>query len=183
MHSVSARGTGTPSAAWVGMKPTTPQPQQDLAPFPFQKLDAYIQSRELAAEVHRANIGETELHSAPSALRRCPWTPSTAWTPSTPIRDQATRAAKSVFLNVSEALPDTQLGVRRRHFTIARNSLCEVAAAVDLAVAIGALPAPVAAELVGRMQRVGALVAGSCGRRVAGPRAQRGAQVRAVARF
>jgi len=137
MHSVLARGTGTPSAAWVGMKPTTtPQPQQDLAPFPLQKLDAYIQSRELAAGVHRANIGDTEL------------------------RDQATRAAKSVFLNISEALPDTQLGVRRRHFTVARNSLCEVAAAVDLAVAIGALPAPVAAELVGRMQRVGALVAG-----------------------
>ena len=119
------------------MKPTTTaQPPQDITPFPFQKLEVYIQSRELAAGVHRANIGDAEL------------------------RDQATRAAKSAFLNVSEGLPDTQLGVRRRHFTIARNSLCEVAAAVDLAVAIGALPAAVAGELVGRMQRVAALLSG-----------------------
>jgi hypothetical protein len=57
-------------------------------------------------------------------------------------------------------LPDTQLWVRRRHFAIARNSLCEVAAAVDLAVAIGALPGAVAGELVARMQRVAALLAG-----------------------
>ena len=119
------------------MKPTTTtQPQLDLSPFPFQKLEVYIQSRELAAGVHQAGIGDPEL------------------------RDQATRAAKSVFLNISEGLPDAQLGVRRRHFCIARNSLCEVAAAVDLAVAIGALPAAVAGELVGRMQRVAQLLAG-----------------------
>ncbi len=145
----------------VGMKPTTTtQPPQDLSPFPFQKLEVYVQSRELAAAVHRAGIGDTELHSAPTALRRRPRTPSSSWTPSTPVRDQATRAAKSVFLNLAEGLPDAQLGVRRRHFAIARNSLCEVAAAVDLAAAIGALPAGVAGELVGRMQRVGQLLAG-----------------------
>ncbi len=119
------------------MKPTTTtQPPHDLQPFPFQKLEVYIQSRELAAGLHRASIGDAEL------------------------RDQATRAAKSVFLNISEGLPDSQLGVRRRHFAIARNSLCEVAAAVDLAVAIGALPAAVAGELVARIQRVAALLAG-----------------------
>jgi four helix bundle protein len=112
------------------------QPLQDLTPFPFQKLEVYIQSRELAAGVHRAGIGDAEL------------------------RDQATRAAKSTFLNLSEALPDTQLGVRRRHFTIARNSLCEVAAAIDLAVAIGALPAAVASDLVCRVQRVAVLIVG-----------------------
>ena len=119
------------------MKPTTTtQPPQDLSPFPFQKLEVYIQARELAAAVHRANIGDAEL------------------------RDQATRAAKSVFLNISEGLPDTQLGVRRRHFGIARNSLCEVAAAVDLAAAVAALSVGVAGELVGRMQRVATLLAG-----------------------
>ncbi len=63
-------------------------------------------------------------------------------------------------VSTASGLPDTQLGVRRRHFTIARNSLCEVAAAVDLAVAIGALPAAAAGELVGRLQRVAALLAG-----------------------
>ena len=119
------------------MKPTTTtQPQQDLSPFRFQKLDVYIQSRELAAAVHRAGIGDSEL------------------------RDQATRAAKSVFLNIAEGLPDAQLGVRRRHFTIARNSLCEVAAAVDLAVAIAALPVAVGGELVMRIQRVAVLLGG-----------------------
>jgi four helix bundle protein len=134
---VSARGTGTPSAPWVGMKPTTTtQPPQNLSPFPFQKLEVYIQARELAAGVHFANIGDVEL------------------------RDQATRAAKSVFLNLAEGLPDSQLGVRRRHFCIARNSLCEVAAAVDLAAAMGALPVVVAGELVGRIERVGRLLGG-----------------------
>ena len=119
------------------MKPTTTtQPPQDLSPFPFQKLEVYVQSRDLAVGVHRAGIGDAEL------------------------RDQATRAAKSVFLNLAEGLPDAQLGVRRRHFAIARNSLCEVAAAVDLAVAIGALPPAVGGELVGRMQRVAVLLAG-----------------------
>jgi four helix bundle protein len=120
----------------VGMKPTTITQPHDLAPFAFQRLEIYVQSRELAAGVHRAGIGDAEL------------------------RDQATRAAKSLFLNVSEGLPDAQLGVRRRHFSIARNSLCEVAAAVDLAVAIGALSPAVAGELVGRLQRVAALLAG-----------------------
>lgn len=74
------------------------------------------------------------------------------------FRDQATRAAKSSFLNVAEDLPDTNLGIRRRHFGIARN--CEVAAAVDLAVAIGALPEDKAVVLVASMQRVGSLVGG-----------------------
>ena len=107
-----------------------------LTPFPFQQLDVYVQARELARAVHQAGIGDAEL------------------------RDQATRAAKSTFLNVAEGLPDTNLGVRRRHFAIARNSLCEVAAAVDLAVAIGALPEEKAVGLVAGMQRVGSLVGG-----------------------
>ena len=125
-----------------------------LTPFPFQQLDVYTATRELAAAVHKAGIGDPELHSAPSALRRRPWTPST------PVRDQAARAAKSTFLNVAEGLPDTNLGVRRRHFAIARNSLCEVAAAVDLAVAIGALSEDRGLVLVGLMQRGAAMVGG-----------------------
>jgi four helix bundle protein len=128
-HGICRRG--------VGMKPTTiAQPHQDLSAFPFQKLEVYVQARELAVGVHRAGIGDAEL------------------------RDQATRAAKSVFLNISEGLPDAQLGVRRRHFTIARNSLCEVAAALDLAVAIGALPVAVGGDLVGRVARVARLLGG-----------------------
>ncbi len=61
---------------------------------------------------------------------------------------------------MAEGLPDTNLGVRRRHFAIARNSLCEVAAAVDLAVAIGALSEERGLVLVGLMQRGAAMVGG-----------------------
>jgi four helix bundle protein len=111
-------------------------PTGNLTPFAFQQLAVYIAARELAAGVHQAVIGDPEL------------------------RDQATRAAKSVFLNIAEGLPETGLGVRRRHFTIARNSLCEVAAAIDLAVVIGALPEAVGVSLAVVMQRVGACLRG-----------------------
>src|SRR5271170_8232119 len=83
--------------------------------FPFQKLDAYRVAREIAVRVHEARIADPEL------------------------RDQATRAAKSAFLNLSEGLPNDQPGLRRRYFTQSRNSLCELAAAMDLAAAIGAV--------------------------------------------
>jgi hypothetical protein len=46
---------------------------------PFQKLDSYTAAREFAQRVHAAKIRDAEL------------------------RDQATRAAKSVFFNLCEA--------------------------------------------------------------------------------
>jgi len=88
--------------------------------FPFQRLDVYVAARELAALVHTARIADAEL------------------------RDQATRASKSVVLNLAEGLGNESAGARRRHFAIAAGSVHEVAAAVDLAVAIGALAAPAA---------------------------------------
>ena len=75
--------------------------------FPFQKLDVHQASRELALLVQQAQVGDAEL------------------------RDQATRAAKSVFLNVAEGLPERSAALRRRHFSIARNSLGELAAALE----------------------------------------------------
>jgi four helix bundle protein len=90
--------------------------------FAFQQLDIYQAARELAALVHAARIGDAEL------------------------RDQATRAADSVFLNLSEGLPSDAPGVRRRHFSIANGSLHELVAALDLAAAIGALAPEPAAE-------------------------------------
>src|SRR5918912_1404508 len=89
--------------------------------FAFQRLDVYVAARKLAAVVHSAKIGDAEL------------------------RDQATRAAKSVFLNLCEGLPSEAPGVRRRHFSLANGSLHEVVGAVDLAAAIGAV-APLAAR-------------------------------------
>ncbi len=85
---------------------------QNLA---FQQLDIYIAARELAAIVHHARIADAEL------------------------RDQATRASKSVFLGICEGLPNEQAGLRRRYFTQANNSLHETVGAIDLACAIGVL--------------------------------------------
>ena len=83
--------------------------------FRFQKLDAYKVAREIAVRVHEARISDAEL------------------------RDQATRAAKSAFLGLCEGLPNEMPGLRRRYFTQSRNSVCELAGAVDLSAAIGAM--------------------------------------------
>ncbi len=85
--------------------------------FPFQTLDVYVAAKELARRVHLAKIGDAEL------------------------RDQATRASKSAFLCLAEGLPNDGMGLRRKYFTEANNSLHEAVAAVDLAAAIGALAA------------------------------------------
>ena len=87
----------------------------EVEALPFQSLDVYVAARELAALVHAARISDAEL------------------------RDQATRAAKSVFLNLCEGLPSDSGPMRRKHFALANGSLHEVVGAVDLACAIGAL--------------------------------------------
>jgi len=85
--------------------------------FPMQKLDIYQAALQLARRVHEAKIQDPEL------------------------RDQATRASKSAFLNLSEGLPHDQPGLRRRYFTAANGSVHETVAALDLALAIGAVEA------------------------------------------
>jgi four helix bundle protein len=95
---------------------------QDLK-FPFQRLDAYRAARELAVLVHRACIRDAEL------------------------RDQASRASKSVFLNLCEGLPDDRPAMRRKYFASADGSLHEVVGAVDLASAVGALGSTHAADI------------------------------------
>jgi four helix bundle protein len=82
---------------------------------PMQRLNAYQVALQLARRVHEANIQDSEL------------------------RDQATRASKSAFLNLAEGLPHDQPGLRRRHFTAANGSVHETVAALDLALAIGAV--------------------------------------------
>ncbi len=91
--------------------------------FPFQNLDAYRAARSLAAAVHRSSIRDAEL------------------------RDQATRAAKSAFLNLCEGLPDDRPAMRRKYFIQADNSLHETVGAVDLADAIGVVGPEQAAEI------------------------------------
>ena len=102
--------------------------------FNFQRTQVYLAAREVAVIVHRAGIRDSEL------------------------RDQATRAAKSCFLNLSEGLPSKMAGVRRRHFANALGSLGELCAALDLAVAIGAVDED--ANRDAAIARVSALVGG-----------------------
>jgi four helix bundle protein len=100
---------------------------------PIQKLDCYLVAKELARRIHAANISDAEL------------------------RDQATRAAKSTFLNLCEGLPQESVAMRRKYFRSAIGSLNETVGAVDLAEAIGALgtdEAQAALELAARLRRM-----------------------------
>ena len=81
----------------------------------FQRLDVYRASKELAQRVEQARIRDAEL------------------------RDQATRAAKRVFLGLCEGLPNDSTAMRRKYFVMADNSLHETLGALDLAEALGAV--------------------------------------------
>ncbi len=104
--------------------------------FPFQELDVYRAARELATRVHRAAIRDAEL------------------------RDQATRAAKSAFLNLCEGLPDDRAAMRRKYFVQADGSLHETVGAVDLAAAIGALEQARAEEILAVAARMRGMLRG-----------------------
>jgi four helix bundle protein len=112
--------------------PPSPSPPR----FPFQTLDAYRSARSLAALVHRAAIRDAEL------------------------RDQATRASKSAFLNLCEGLPDDRPAMRRKYFAQADGSLHETVGAVDLAEAIGAVGSREAAEIHAEALRLRAMLRG-----------------------
>lgn len=81
----------------------------------FQQLDVYRVARELVEVVVRAKIEDREL------------------------RDQATRAVKSVLLRLAEGLPHRSQGMRRKFLAEAKGSVYEVAAAVDIAGALGVM--------------------------------------------
>jgi len=105
-------------------------PQPDPSRLPFQSLDVYVLSRELAARRHALPLADAEL------------------------RDQLRRASKSAFLNLAEGLPADAPGLRRRAFALAAGSLCEAAAALDLAGAIGLAEPTEAAALLALAARV-----------------------------
>jgi four helix bundle protein len=117
---------------WVGAKDRRAQPAGgSLCPtldptndrLPFQRLDAYVVAKELAQRVHAARISDREL------------------------REQATSAAKSTFLRLSEGLPHEGTAMRRKYFAEANGSLHETLAAMDLAYAVGAARAVDAAAV------------------------------------
>lgn len=108
----------------------------DSLSMPFQRTDAYRVAKALAVAIHHAKIRDTEL------------------------RDQASRASKSAFLQLAEGLPNDSPAMRRKYFVCARNSACEVAAAVDLAVAIEAIDTARATEIFALASRLRALLVG-----------------------
>jgi four helix bundle protein len=107
----------------AGVEPT--MSTKDL--LPFQRLDIYIVAKELVRRVHEAKIRDTEL------------------------RDQATRAAKSTFLQLCEGLPHSGVAMRRKYFSGSEASLWETLGAIDLAHTIGAASAEDARDV----QRLG----------------------------
>jgi four helix bundle protein len=100
-----------------------------MATFRFQSLDIYRLSRDLCVLVQDARIKDPEL------------------------RGQATRAAKSCFLNLSEGLPSDSAGIRRRHFAIANGSLGELSSAIDLAAVLGSIDPTAARQIESSAER------------------------------
>ena len=93
-------------------------------------MEIYLLAKEIAVLVHRSEIKDSEL------------------------RDQATRASKSAFLNLSEGLPGESGPMRRKYFTSATGSVCETAAAVDLAAALALIDETVARDIIVRCVRM-----------------------------
>jgi four helix bundle protein len=109
----------TESARWGGMTTTT----TDL--FPFQRLNVYRAAHRLVVVVQKGGIRDNEL------------------------RDQATRAAKSVLLRLAEGLPHDGPGMRQKFFREANGSLHELVAAIDVASALDVLDANTVREAMG----------------------------------
>jgi four helix bundle protein len=133
---VSVDSTAPSSSSPVSSAPRSSASSPSSASFPFQQLDAYRVARAMAALVHGAGITDPEL------------------------RDQATRAAKSVFLNLCEGLPDDRPAMRRKYFASADGSLHETVGAVDLASAIGAIGHTEAADILALAFRLRGMLRG-----------------------
>jgi four helix bundle protein len=80
---------------------------------PHEKLIAYQLAVELLGQVQAMRIADLKL------------------------RDQVSRASKSVCLNIAEAVGRSSDADRKRVYAIARGECCETAAAIDIAVATG----------------------------------------------
>ena len=102
--------------------------------FPHERLDAYKLSRAMAKATFDAKIRDRDL------------------------RDQAQRAARSVFLQLSEGLPCDQPAMRANYFSRARDSLFELVAVIDLAQLVGVIDTAAAREIHALALRVRAML-------------------------
>jgi four helix bundle protein len=74
------------------------------------------------------------------------------------LRDQATRASKSCFLQLCEGLPNDGVAMRRKYFVGAHNSLHETVGAVDLAATLGMMGEEQADEIQALAVRLKAML-------------------------
>jgi four helix bundle protein len=92
-----------------------------------EKLECYKQLVEVAEEVARRMTSWPRGHGD--------------------LVDQLRRAMASVVLNLAEGNSRKSMAERRRFFEIARGSVIEVAACIDLARAFGLIPKPAALSI------------------------------------
>jgi four helix bundle protein len=104
--------------------------------FPHQRTDVYVAAKRLVELIVAAKIGNPNL------------------------KDQAERAAMSVFLQIAEGLPSDSVAMRRKYFTTAKGSLYEVVAATDLARSIGKLDGKRWSDMQETASRVRAMLIG-----------------------
>ncbi len=107
-------------------------------PFPHHRLDAYHRAVDLLTGVHTAQ------QRIPRGHR--------------PLADQLVRAATSVALNLGEGANRYGTGEKRACFSRARGECGEVAVAIEIAVALGFIPAADAAQLLELAGRVAAML-------------------------
>ncbi len=107
---------------------------KDVGLLRFMQLDVYRVAREVVVAVGRLGVKDAEL------------------------RGQVARAAASLLLNLSEGLPSRSAAMRGRYFASARGSAYEVAAAVDVASALGLIAEADAAAVLALCDRVSAML-------------------------
>ena len=113
-------------------------PQPPPFPLEHEKLHAYREARALLFALHALGSlpGESDL------------------------RDQLRRASASTLLNIAEGASRQMPADKRRFYAIARGSLCEVGAALDLMLIRHRLSSARHAELRDQLVRVARLLGG-----------------------
>ena len=109
-----------------------------MSGFAFRKLDAWRVSVELAEEIRRLVAAMPEGHEA--------------------LADQLRRAVTSVSLNIAEGAGRWSGRDKAYRYAIARGECAEVAAALEVAVALGALAADATTDAIAKADRVGAML-------------------------
>jgi hypothetical protein len=112
--------TSAASRELIGLVPRDREPPCDVA----RELRR-LGHREGTERVLRANVGRCSAHVPFGELTQIVFASKIR---DEDLRDQAQRAARSVFLQLCEGLPNDRIAMRRNYFTRARDSLLATAA-------------------------------------------------------